>query len=70
MISKEDARDIMKSFIGNILVILLISLGIGNYLYTIFYESSNVIIFHDIDCYCSYFEYNILLCFLFSYVCI
>lgn len=46
MISKEDVWDIMKSCIGGILLTLLISVGIGNYLYTIFYDSRNVIIFH------------------------
>lgn len=46
MISREDLIDIMKSFIGSILVVLLISLGIWNYLYTSFINPNNVIILH------------------------
>jgi len=46
MVSKKDVEEIIKSFLGSILFFLLISSGILNYLYTIFYGSDNVIVLY------------------------
>ncbi|ODS40211.1 hypothetical protein BEH94_07385 [Candidatus Altiarchaeales archaeon WOR_SM1_SCG] len=46
MMKIDDLQDIIKSFLGSALVVLLLALGIGNYIYTIFLDSSNVFTFH------------------------